>query len=444
MPNLIITNVCNLQCPFCFATESRTSHESSSGRHMSPAEFGRRLRWLGSERVKFCGGEPTLHPDFIELLEMALAAPGAPVVLMTNGMWPDDVRRHIARLPPRKSVRLTILFNVLAPALYRQSQEKRLAESLAVVNPYTSTLGVTIYRQPFDYSYVIKLARERKIPRIRFSIAAPNLSNIGSWGLVPERDFPVLARSVVRFAEEARLAGISLRGDCGYLPQCAFAPEDLVQLSATPDVMSQCHTSAVDIGVGGQSWRCYGLYSVLGAEIDEFETPDKLQGHFDRRVRLLEDFLLFPDCAECRFRATRECLGGCYALRVARQLERDPDTCLFPVDDDEQLLGCEPVFIGKLKGVFQIAPERYRVFVAPSRPQVDQRVEWELSEGAVRLLEGAAPGRTVREWIPELAGLWTPAARAQRFALDLLRALFANDHITFKRREGTSTDGPRG
>jgi hypothetical protein len=434
VPNLIVTNGCNLRCPFCFATESRVDTRSSATKRVDQAEFGRWLAWLGADRVKFCGGEPTLHPDFIDLLEMALASTSPEIVVMTNGLWPEPVRRHIARLPPRKLVRLSFLFNVLEPALYRRVQQQRLAASLAAVNPHATSLGFTIYKRPFDYSHLLELAQRTGIRHLRYSIAAPNISAPSSWAIVPERDFRPLARTVVRLAEQLRRAGMSLGGDCGYLPRCVYTPGDLDTIQATPGAMQQCRMSPVDLAPGGTAWRCYGLYSVLRATVDWTQPPAQLDGYFDRRARLLEDFLLFERCRDCVHLETRQCLGGCYALRVARQLRRDPATCLFPVDDDEQLLGCEPVFIGHLTAVFRLAPQKFRVLVQPGRVTGRTRMELEANAGTVRLLRQEAPGRTVREWVPELAGPFAAAADRTRAALALVRSLFDQDLLTFRRR----------
>src|SRR5688500_10312168 len=98
MPNFIITNTCNLSCPFCFASEHMDGEASGSTARMSLEEFRRQLGFAGVQVVRFCGGEPTLHPDFIEMLTLALAEPRRMVFLMTNGVWPKPVWEHIRRL----------------------------------------------------------------------------------------------------------------------------------------------------------------------------------------------------------------------------------------------------------------------------------------------------------------------------------------------------------
>ncbi|MFC1611607.1 radical SAM protein, partial [Myxococcota bacterium] len=87
MPNLIITNACNLSCPFCFASEYRVS-EPSRVSQMSVEELQTQIGFAGVDTVRFCGGEPTLHPDFVEMLTITLDPPGRRAFVMTNGLWP--------------------------------------------------------------------------------------------------------------------------------------------------------------------------------------------------------------------------------------------------------------------------------------------------------------------------------------------------------------------
>src|SRR6185312_238316 len=71
LPVVTITSACNLECPICFV------HNKNEGAfHMELDELSRVLAHLldqgGGEidLVNFTGGEPTLHPRFLELLEL--------------------------------------------------------------------------------------------------------------------------------------------------------------------------------------------------------------------------------------------------------------------------------------------------------------------------------------------------------------------------------------
>ena len=77
---LEITNVCNLRCAFCPGT-------NRPQRFMTPEEFRQlaaRLRPYGTYLMLHVMGEPLLHPQLAELLDIA-GALGFRVCLVTNG-----------------------------------------------------------------------------------------------------------------------------------------------------------------------------------------------------------------------------------------------------------------------------------------------------------------------------------------------------------------------
>ena len=80
-----ITDSCNLTCPMCYAA-------SAPGRaHKSLADVKRAIDRLvaaegRAEVAQLSGGEPTIHPQFLEILEYALAQPIDYVMVNTNGI----------------------------------------------------------------------------------------------------------------------------------------------------------------------------------------------------------------------------------------------------------------------------------------------------------------------------------------------------------------------
>src|SRR5499427_4353919 len=81
-----ITEHCNLTCPVCFAASSpaRTSFTPL-------AKIEKMLDALVASEgepdlVQISGGEPTLHPDFFEILDAVRARPIRHVMINTNGL----------------------------------------------------------------------------------------------------------------------------------------------------------------------------------------------------------------------------------------------------------------------------------------------------------------------------------------------------------------------
>lgn len=80
-----VTSSCNLRCPMCFASSG------PGGSHLSydeaVAAIDRLVAVEGrAEVLQLSGGEPTLHPDFLRLLDYAVAQPIDIVMINTNGI----------------------------------------------------------------------------------------------------------------------------------------------------------------------------------------------------------------------------------------------------------------------------------------------------------------------------------------------------------------------
>jgi uncharacterized radical SAM superfamily Fe-S cluster-containing enzyme len=82
---LEITGSCNLTCPMCYAGSS------PGGKHLSLADCKRQIDRLveiegRAEVCQLSGGEPTVHPQFAEVLEYALSCEIDYVMINTNGI----------------------------------------------------------------------------------------------------------------------------------------------------------------------------------------------------------------------------------------------------------------------------------------------------------------------------------------------------------------------
>jgi len=81
-----ITDRCNLTCPTCYAMSS-----PHYGRHRSVEEVERMLDIVVTNEgepdvVQISGGEPTIHPDFFEILDLAKKKPIKHLMVNTNGI----------------------------------------------------------------------------------------------------------------------------------------------------------------------------------------------------------------------------------------------------------------------------------------------------------------------------------------------------------------------
>ena len=148
-----INEHCNLACPVCFAESS-----PQKSRHLSVATVARMLDALVASEgepdlVQISGGEPTLHPEFFQILDEARARPIRHVMINTNGLRIAQEPDFVAQLATRKrglevylqfdSLQREALMNLRGADLRRVRREA--LENLERHN-ISTTLVVTVKR----------------------------------------------------------------------------------------------------------------------------------------------------------------------------------------------------------------------------------------------------------------------------------------------------------
>lgn len=93
-----INSACNLACPVCFANA-----EDVHGAHLPLATIEAMLDTLVASEgepdlVQISGGEPTIHPQFFEILDAVKARPIRHVMINTNGVRIAQDRDFVERL----------------------------------------------------------------------------------------------------------------------------------------------------------------------------------------------------------------------------------------------------------------------------------------------------------------------------------------------------------
>lgn len=93
-----VTERCNLTCPTCYASSSPTH-----GRHRTLQEIEIMLDAIVASEgspdvVQLSGGEPTIHPDFFAILDMAKTRPIKHLMVNTNGIRIANDRDFVQKL----------------------------------------------------------------------------------------------------------------------------------------------------------------------------------------------------------------------------------------------------------------------------------------------------------------------------------------------------------
>jgi uncharacterized radical SAM superfamily Fe-S cluster-containing enzyme len=143
---------CNLDCPICFAD----SGHQPDGYSITHAQCERMLdTFVASEGeaevVMFSGGEPTIHRDILDFIDLAQARPIRNVTLNTNGIRLASDRRFAAALGernrvPGRSVNIYLQFDGFDERTHREirGRDLRAVKQRALDNCAAAGLTVTL------------------------------------------------------------------------------------------------------------------------------------------------------------------------------------------------------------------------------------------------------------------------------------------------------------
>jgi 7,8-dihydro-6-hydroxymethylpterin dimethyltransferase len=124
-----ITDRCNLTCPTCYAMSS-----PHYGRHRTIEEVERMLDIVVANEgkpdvVQISGGEPTIHPGFFEILDIAKAKPIRHLMVNTNGIRIAKDKAFAERLASYlPDFEIYLQFDSFKPEALQQLRGKDLTE----------------------------------------------------------------------------------------------------------------------------------------------------------------------------------------------------------------------------------------------------------------------------------------------------------------------------
>ena len=115
-----VNEECNLTCPVCFAESS-----PAKKRHRSLAEIERMMDALVASEgepdlLQISGGEPTIHPQILEIIAAAKARPIRHVMINTNGLRIAQDEAFVAALAAFKpGIEVYLQFDSLRPEVHK-------------------------------------------------------------------------------------------------------------------------------------------------------------------------------------------------------------------------------------------------------------------------------------------------------------------------------------
>jgi radical SAM family protein len=319
--NLLFTDFCNRDCPYCFARE-KLRQAGQVRNHLSFEDLVTVLDFLessGEKRMKILGGEPTLHPRFAYFLRYVMGRQFG-VDIFTNGIVDHQVLQDLKGLisdfePNAQELRFVV--NLNEPKIRGPQEYERQKNFFKALNKNVS-LSFNIFRIDHDFSFLTETITQYDLfPEIRVGLAQPivGFSNKGLRVV----DYPALPGPLMELAATCDQAGVSFNLDCGFA-MCMFSDEQLGALYRAGANLGFACGPCVDIGTDLKVWFCFPLSAMPGLDLSDFSNEGQLVKHLEGIFKSeLERQGIYESCSDCKYLQRKQCAGGC----IAHYLKRD-------------------------------------------------------------------------------------------------------------------------
>jgi hypothetical protein len=313
--NLIITEKCNRSCPYCFAksnmhSETNTENESTGQIHISLENFDKYLEFLkkNSRRaLKILGGEPTLHPNFEEMITRSLDS-GFSITVFTNGLWPGSVQEFFEK--NSKTEKVNFIFNINEPEMQTARESSLQAESLGIAGN-RGLIAFNIYREDFNLQFIPELINTFSLKKnVRLGLASPIFC--GNNSHVATGRLPWVGKSLVTHLQELERQDVLCSFDCG-IPLCMFDEADIGKVFLSTTNWASLCGSGPDVGPDLSVWSCLPLRDLFNVSLFDFESEETLVAHFSEKLAPFRNFGCLDNCVTCKYLRREQCCGGCLA-----------------------------------------------------------------------------------------------------------------------------------
>jgi MoaA/NifB/PqqE/SkfB family radical SAM enzyme len=320
MANILLTSKCTRSCPYCFAEREMSSSPDQILSWENLIYLADFMAASGERNISLLGGEPTLHPQFVDFV-LYLLQREFRVNVFTNGIMSShrlmELKEHLGAVP---NERLGFVCNLNNPEQTDAplEQQKRVEEFLGLMGPWTQP-GFNIYRVDFDLEFLFDLVNRYGMKRrLRLGLAHP-VPGASSAYIKPGEIGPAMERL---YSYRALFEGFQLDfgPDCGF-PLCKFSDEQLGWLyrMGKVDMRFKCGP-VIDITPDMSVYACFPLSNLSRRSIFEFDNLGQVADFFTethRKIRA-EAKGIYPECDGCEQMNKGICSGGgaCQLLNI--------------------------------------------------------------------------------------------------------------------------------
>lgn len=322
--NLIITDVCNRNCPYCFAQfklkkGAKTVSPAHKERYISLENYRIYLDFLEKSndvKLKLLGGEPTLHPRFRQMVDTGLER-GFEITIFTNGLWNDEVSEYFAKGIHNN---VNFVFNINEPTLQSDKENAQQAESLKIAGNHAKC-GYNIYRKDFDLLFLAGLIEKYSLKKtIRLGLACPIANTPNAY--IPDEDLKAAGTRLTEQLRRLETRDILGTFDCGF-PLCMFSEAELGSIALTSNGFTSICSPIIDVGADLTAWPCFPLSGMLNVKLTDYDDKNQLVEFYKEKLLPFRQFGSREGCLGCKYMERMQCAGGCLARGIVEWAKND-------------------------------------------------------------------------------------------------------------------------
>lgn len=275
MPNIIINNICNQRCSYCFAMDSMTVDKlplqnQSLGTYLQILKF---LKKEGEKEVRLLWGEPLLHPEISKFIKIANKGWFYTRIFSNINFSPEFLQKTLQG----NSIPNATNCNINNRDFYSDSEYAQVKKNIIYLRESGCdvTIGYNVYSLEKPFSDIIDISRSTGIRRINLKVTNTALGS------------PLIVDTSSReFGKYLATAVIPYLGEFEFLFSCwlsksIFSEEEITTMNQhwlLPKWWCDGNMGKYDIDVDGSIFKCFPtrpLYLKKSIHISNFSPRQK-------------------------------------------------------------------------------------------------------------------------------------------------------------------------
>jgi len=274
-------------------------------------ELLRRMKKEPVRQVNLLGGEPSLHPDALNIGSKIYEL-GIPVGFSTNGLWNDEFREKFDRIAYPVEAEITYL----GSRFYSPENQEKLKKTFEQLRGHPTSLGLIVASPTQEFEEHLEIAKQYGFD-LRWAFLEPTLRSGQTEGYKMQKNIQAMGHYVSEIVREANKRGIDTWADLT-VPRCAISDSDMpLYEGENNDIQFKC-PPFFDISPTLDIWRCLPLAPKNTPKLTDFSSFREAYNTINRVKEQYRNQGVFDECSNCEY-LENICSGGPAIAKKLRQ-----------------------------------------------------------------------------------------------------------------------------